>query len=190
MQLLGVTASHGAGARSGGDFESISTVTVGAGGASTITFSSIPATYKHLQLRMICRSSYSGYDAPVIKVGNTTIDTGANYAWHYLYGDTGGVGSSGSSSTTDTRLGKTADASMTSNVFGTKIIDILDYSNTNKYKTIRALGNFDNNGTGQIELDSILWMNTSSITDIRFTLYNSGNYVQYSHFALYGIKAA
>lgn len=33
------------------DYDSIATTTVGAGGAASITFSSIPSTYQHLQIR-------------------------------------------------------------------------------------------------------------------------------------------
>jgi hypothetical protein len=72
-------------------------------------------------------------------------------------------------------------------MFGTQIIDILDYANTNKYKVMRSLNGHDNNGNGFILHRTSLWMSTSAISSITFT-FSSSNYMQYSQLALYGIK--
>jgi hypothetical protein len=75
-------------------------------------------------------------------------------------------------------------------LFGTVIIDILDYANTNKYKTQRSLGGNDRNGAGYIDFSSGNWRNTNAITSIDIkALYGTG-FAQYSHFALYGIASA
>jgi hypothetical protein len=79
------------------------------------------------------------------------------------------------------------NANFTANVFNGYVVDVLDYANTNKYKTVRALQGFDSNGDGRIYLGSNLWKNTNAVTSITLTAF-SGNFVQYSHFALYGIK--
>ena len=69
-----------------GDYESISTVTVGAGGTSSISFSSIPSTYKHLQIRFIGTCTVSGeYSQAVYMRVNS--DTGSNYSRHSLGGN-------------------------------------------------------------------------------------------------------
>jgi hypothetical protein len=69
-------------------------------------------------------------------------------------------------------------------------MDILDYTSANKNKTVRMLSGVDNNGTGSILFTSILWMNsTDAISSIRFTV-NTGNFAEFSKFALYGIKGA
>lgn len=166
-------------------FESIATVTVGSGGAANFDFTSIPSTYTHLQLRGIVRCDVAGSG-----LSNTTYrfnsDTGSNYAYHNLSGD-GSSASAGAASTqtaiTDTN---TPQLSVTSNIFGVAIIDILDYANTNKYKTVRILSGADLNGSGRTNLTSGLWMSTSAITSI--TVNPGGNAVQYTSFALYGIK--
>ena len=64
-----------------GDFESIATTTVGSGGIADVTFSSIPATYTHLQLRGIARTNRadSNQDAVVVRFNS---DTGNNYSRH------------------------------------------------------------------------------------------------------------
>jgi hypothetical protein len=56
MPILGIIASAITGNLVTTSYESIATVTVGGGGAATVAFTSIPATYTHLQIRGIGRS--------------------------------------------------------------------------------------------------------------------------------------
>jgi hypothetical protein len=180
--LLNVIAGiHGTGvAPVTNSYESIATVTVGGGGSSSITFSSIPSTFKHLQIRAIARNSISTTEAYITLNGATN----ASYR-HLLYGD----GSAAAAfSATNGYLLESTGTSQSSNVFGVGVIDILDYANTNKNKTIRSLTGYDNNGSGIVGLFSGLWATTSAITSITVTPYPTSNFVQYSHFALYGIR--
>jgi hypothetical protein len=188
MNILGIIASSKFG--DVGDFESIATVSVGSGGAASVTFSSIPATYTHLQIRAIGRTDRGGgaTNDPFEIVFNS--DTGTNYSQHYLTGN----GASASAFDT-TNAGFIAAylataTSATASVFGTTIVDILDYANTNKYKTARALGGFDNNGSGIVGLVSGNWRNTNAITDIVISPQVGSNFNQYTQFALYGIRSA
>ena len=71
--------------------------------------------------------------------------------------------------------------------FTAGVIDILDYANTNKYKTLRTLNGGDANGSGNIQIESGSWRNTAAITSITLT-HNGSGFTQYSSFALYGIK--
>lgn len=186
--LNGIVALHGTGTpASTNAYESISTTTLGSAQA-TITFSSIPSTYKHLQLRMIARSSGSGGSFVNVKVNGDT--TGSNYARHILYGDGGGsAGAASSTGSTVTNIGKIADASNSASIFGTFVLDILDYQNTSKNKTFRSLGGYDANGSGEVDFNSILWMNSSTaISSITLTEYSGYNFTANSQFALYGIK--
>jgi hypothetical protein len=75
-------------------------------------------------------------------------------------------------------------------LFGVSIIDILDYSNTNKQKTLKALSGNDRAGSGNLAIGSSLWVDTDAITSILIEPLSSANWVEYSHFALYGIKGA
>lgn len=179
--ILGIFASQG---RVGSTaYESIQTVTVGAGGASSISFTSIPSTFKHLQIRGITRAS-SGNAYTKLRFNN---DSSNVYTYHSLFG-------SGTSALTDVALSQNgasavtvAAGSLASNIFSGAIIDILDYTNTNKNTTIRDLSGFDSNGGGQVVFGSGLWINTSAITQIDL-LISASTYAQYSSFALYGIK--
>lgn len=176
----------GVGAGPSGDFQSIATTTVGAGGTGTITFSSIPSTYKHLQIRCIARDTSVTNDISAMKL-TINSDTSSTYTRHILYGD-GASAASGFNSTTGFQFtGLIIQGGSSASIFSANMIDILDYADTNKYKTIRGLAGADRNGSGQVALISNLWQSTSAISTLVFTP-NSGNFAQYSHFALYGIK--
>jgi hypothetical protein len=164
----------------------IATTTVGAGGSASVTFSSIPATYAHLQIRLIGRSDRAT-TTDVVKLTFNS-DTGTNYTEHDLYGDGASVAVSGALSLTSANTYRIAGGNAASNIQGAIIIDILDYANTNKYKTLRTLGGVDLNGSGQIWSNSSLWLNTAAINNIVLT--PVGTIQQYSTFALYGIKVA
>ena len=184
--LAGIIASSG-GAAAGGDFESIATVTVGAGGSSSIAFSSIPSTYKHLQIRGITRSTStgSGTEASLVTFNS---DSGSNYSYHTLRGDGSSATATGSASTTFMVFWGSVHAGDTANTFGASVVDVLDYADTNKYKTLRALGGIDTNTTvDYIVLSSGNWRSTSAVNAITISC-ASGNFAQYSSFALYGIK--
>ncbi len=167
-----------------GAFESIATTIVGSGGTSTITFGSIPSTYKHLQIRMINRGTSTSAFTILVRVNG---DTGSNYANHFLEGNGASAVAGGSASQTYINFYAQPKSDATANVFGAYIIDVLDYANTNKNKTFRHFGGYDANGSGYVDLDSGLWMSNSAITSIEFTT-GATSFAQYSHFALYGIK--
>ena len=189
MPILGTVASQFSG-KSFGSFESIATVTVSTA-TPTISFTSIPATYTHLQLRGITRDARSvNVNNINMRVGNGSIDSGSNYAMHTFDGD--GATDTGAGAANQNAMGFWIEAggSSTANAFGGFVVDILDYKNTNKYKTARVLGGVDLNGSGNVHLISGLWMSTSAVTNIEFFNNGNFNFVPYSTFALYGIKGA
>ena len=198
MPILGTVASQFSG-KPFSSFESISTVTVGAGGSSFVEFTSIPSTYSHLQIRGIARSGRTDatYDVMTMRFNS---DTGNNYNHHFLFGDTstanGGTNQEGFPNYIFalyymSAIGSSADPAGLSNTFGGFVIDILDYKDTNKFTTTRTLGGqTQNGGTGQIGISSGLWRNTNAITSIKLEAQTGSNLQQYSDFALYGIKGS
>lgn len=156
------------------DYESIATTTIGAGGSTSITFSSIPSTYTHLQLRIVTNG---GGDRLQFNS-----DTGSNYARHYSLGN--GSTASGGSSLSQT-YAAVGDYTATASFFPGTIIDILDYANANKYKTIRSYTGFDNNIQGEAFQFGAHWRSNGVISSITIS---GGTMAQYSSFALYGIK--
>jgi hypothetical protein len=188
MPILGILASSTRVAA--GDFESIATVTVGSGGSSSVTFSSIPNTYSHLQIRSMARTNRSGSstDSGWTRLNSDT--NTANYTYHELTGTGSSATAYGSGAPEYMSIVMLTGATATASVFGVAITDFLDYANTNKYKTVRNLGGCDINGSGNIVLNSSVWMNTNAITSIEIVPRTGTQFVQYSHFALYGIKSA
>lgn len=182
----GYGAFFGAGAAPA--FESIATAT-GTGSSGTITFSSIPSTYQHLQIRWVCRSSRVSTDDGINLQFNS--DTGSNYVRHQLFGDGATASASGGATQTNIPVGVATAASVASNIMGVGILDIHDYASTSKYKTIRSLSGDDQNNTnGIIYLRSGLWQSTNAISSISLISSSSSNWTTQTTFALYGIKGA
>ena len=177
--ILGIYASQNY-PRIVGAYESIATTTLGSS-AATVVFSSIPATYTHLQLRLMTKDATTA--ATILLQANS--DTGTNYVWHRLRGDGSTVAATNSLSQVGAAIGQQASAQ-----FGATIADILDYANTNKYKTSRGLSGYDENGSGAVGLWSGLWMNTSAISTLTVRTGGGTNIAVGSHLALYGIKGA
>jgi len=156
--------------------------------SSSIVFSSIPQNYTHLQLRISCRSTTAaGLSWSRLRMNGDS--TNANYKGHQLYGDGTTAASTNFGSESGIAAFLTVGSTGTANVFNAVIIDILDYNNTNKYKTIKVLQGNDTNGAGYAIFHSGVWMSTSSINSLTFLDVNSGNYAQNSIFSLYGVKA-
>lgn len=180
--ILGIIASSKLKATT--SFESIATVSVGSGGQTDIVFSSIPSTYKHLQIRGIGRrTDAQAYYDNILYYFNTD-STASNYYRHLLIGDGSSVAAAAANGRPAVVL---PGNSQTANVFGAFIIDILDYASTSKYKTVRTIGGVETNGSdSEIRFQSGLWKDTSAINQITFPG-NSG-FTQYTSIALYGIK--
>lgn len=180
---LGILAASGGGAA--GAFESIATAT-GTGSSATVTFSSIPSTYQHLQLRWTSRVSTT-FSTVRIRFNS---DSGSNYAYHDLVGGGSSASASGSASATFNYLGFTPGTSYLSNTTSVGVVDIHDYASTTKNKTLRNFSGFDTNGDGSVYLTSGLWMNTNAINTITIINAASSNWTTATQFALYGIKGA
>jgi hypothetical protein len=176
-----------------GDFESIATVTVGTA-TPTVEFTSIPATFTHLQIRASLQTARATF--PLDKVfWRFNSDTASSYSSHSVFGDGASATASAENTTAISGFDNfTTTASPSSLGFGALILDILDYANTNKFKTSRALSGFDVNGTvatfgGRVGITSGNYRSTSAITSVTFTVDNAANFSVNSKFALYGVKA-
>lgn len=167
-----------------GKFDSIQTITVGAGGAASITFSNIPQTYRHLQFRCFFANSSSILDDSRWRWNNDS--TVANYyTTHQIKGDGASATAVGfNPGVAFSYLGFYSDVP---SCFSSYTVDILDYANTTKNKVMRSFGGYDANGSGNVIIRSSLWINTSAITSVNITPMG-GSFVQHSSFALYGLR--
>ena len=175
MILIGTIASSLLQNVDNGVMDALQVITVGPSGASSVTFSNIPQTYDHLQIRSLHKQSGSSY-------AEITLNSGSWARRHYLYGD-------GSSAFAGSDTANAMFATNTGYFFAT-ICDLLDYTSTNKNRVYRVLNGGDNNGSGIIHLFSGLDTTTTATTSITITPTGGGSFSQYSQFALYGVKGA
>lgn len=198
MPILGSLA--GASARGlgglvtfGGDLSSffpIATTTL-ATAASSVTFSSIPATFTHLHIRGFGKYSETGQDRSAIHFRYNS-DAGSNYNFHTFLGT--GSNITGDQNTSQTRgrfssvVFPSSNANFTS-IFGSFVADIVDYADTTKYKTSIGTGGYASNGASlaNVQMSGSTWMSTAAISSITITP-DSGNWTALTQFALYGIK--
>jgi hypothetical protein len=169
----------------------ISSVTVGSGGAATVSFSSIPSTYTDLCLFVTSRCEASGDTVFRIRFNS---DSGTNYKWSRLLGD----GSSVSAQTQSTYgagynsslFGQQTVSTNTANTFSNAQIYIPNYASSN-YKSASIDAVTENNATAaQATLWAGLWENTSAITAITLSSEGANDLAEYSTAYLYGISNA
>lgn len=163
-------------------FESIATYTAGST-IGTLTFSSIPSTYKHLQLRCFSRETLTSSGVNLRFNG----DTGTNYHRYLLDNYPGNATRGGQEFT----VNAWNSAAWVYNVIytGQSVIDIFDYADTTKTKMVYSILGSDNNGSTElVGHQSGVWNSTAAINSI--TLFNPNAIDTDSTFALYGIKAA
>jgi hypothetical protein len=171
-----------------GAYDALATATLSATTAS-VTFAGIPTGYKHLQIRAIAKNGAvtSGYDYVHATFNG---DTSAVYSLINTYGSGTSVGViGGSGGLTYARVGILAQNGTTS-IFGTSVVDILDYASSTKHKTVRSLAGHEANGNntdGVIYQYGAGWHSTSPITSITLVPANN-SFVALSSFALFGVK--
>ncbi len=187
---LGFWAAAGAGAAGGTDMELIST-TILSTTASSITFSSIASTYKHLQLRYALRTNGASTGADPLWIQANGVSTSV-YSWHELEGAGSAVGSTGSSTQSQMTVGNNGGVPRNSNasgIFSAGIITIADYANTSKYKTFRTQGGLHiPSSTTSVFLNSGLYQQTTAISSLTITNGGFYSFIAGSRVSLYGIK--
>jgi hypothetical protein len=138
----------------------------GTGAAGSFNFTSIPQTYTHLQLRIYARS-FTNSNTLFQYFNNDAAAT--NYSQHYIMGDGGTVYSGAAINQPYLQTDFITQSGDTANAHGVAIIDILDYRNTSKNKTIRGVGGWDLNGSGRNWMWSGVWRSTAAINAYQIT---------------------
>ena len=188
MPIFGITASSNQTIKLT-DFESIATINVTSNVAS-VEFTSIPQTYTHLQIRSFSRVN-SGDSYQIFAQFNG--DTGSNYSYHYLYGPGNSAAMLSGNTLNQTQMsgiGSSPGSTTGGSIFGASVCDILDYTNTNKFTTARAISGAERQATPTyVFMPSGHWRSTAAITSIKLLSEGAASFVQYSSFALYGVRA-
>jgi len=180
--IVGVIQGAGAPPVAPNSYESIATVTVGSTPTATISFGSIPNTYKSLELRWIARTDRTNNsDVILINPNGLATTTG-----HFIYG----TGSSAISGVGNGYIGWATGGTSAANNFCVGVLTIIDYTDTNKNKVTKSLSGWDGNasGAGEIAFFSDLQTSTTSLSNFTITSSTGANFQQYTQFALYGVK--
>jgi hypothetical protein len=163
-------------------YEAIATVTVGSGGAASIDFTSIPATYTDLIIKYSARSNRNDVGDDV-KLQFNGVTTG--YSNRRLYGYSTGVTSDAASGNEG---GWATAATATANTFSNDEIYIPNYTSSNQ-KSFSVDGVAENNSSNSAQvLVASLSTTTSAISSLAIIPVNGSLFVQYSTATLYGIK--
>jgi hypothetical protein len=186
------TSSASSSITTANSYASISTVRFTDSSTSGAFFNNIPQNYKHLQLRCLVRmasSQSTPYDLTVTVNSN---NTSGDYSYHLMRGDGASTSLAGLASDSVLRFPTSVpNGSMNSNVFGVLVIDLINYTDTNKNKVARAIWGYDNNTAstptaGWVGQTSSAYYQQAPISSL--TVASFGNFAQFSHCALYGIS--
>jgi hypothetical protein len=161
----------------------ITAFTVGAGGSSTIDFTSIPSTYTDLCIQLSARSNNSNFFDYMYTSFN---GAGYNSPVRWIQGSGTANPTTGTENTGYSGIicGNTAP----SGAFSNNEIYIANYANTSKYKSFQVNGTMERNvDTSYMHLVSGIWQNAAAIN--RITLKpDTNSFVQYTNAYLYGIS--
>jgi hypothetical protein len=167
-------------------FIKIASATVGAGGAASIDFSSIPGTYTDLCIKISARDARAVVASSIVlQINGSTASSGS---YRRIYGDGSAAYSDFSSGDTTVQSGHSDGNSATANTFGNVEIYIPNYAGSAN-KSFSSDGVAETNATTTyMSLVAGGWANTAAITQITIKPATAVNFLQYSTATLYGIK--
>ena len=169
--------------------EAIETTYLETSSVTSVVFSSIPATYQDLQLRISSHDLYAaGYDWIYLRLNN---DNGTNYTSHHMEGYTSSEAAGSETGKTYARLG-TAVGSWTNvnaATYSPNVIDIFDYANTNKNTTMTGLGGISGNQK-MLRWSSSLWDSTAAVNRIDVYVLYTSPFQRGTSVTLYGLNSS
>ena len=169
-------------------YQAIATVTVGSGGTSSISFSSIPQTFTDLCILLSLKnpSTTTGENGEDMSF-RLNGDTGNNYYSKIFY-RTASQGSASTTGTSMTWVGQSNNnANTMTSTFSNICVYIPNYTSSNaKSISIDSVAEANANTYGFL-MTAGLWNNAAAITSMSWTP-NSGTFLQYTTATLYGIK--
>ena len=165
----------------------IASSTVGSGGAASISFSSIPATYTDLVVLHSLRD-----DRPTVTTNGIRLSFNGSTS-SFTGRDLTGSGSGASSGTGTNLAGVATSAGATASTFANTLMYIPNYAGSN-YKSYSVDSTPENNATtSYMQFYAGLWSNTSAITSITLSFdsaFGGTGLLQYSTAYLYGVNNA
>jgi hypothetical protein len=193
MPILGVIASstqQGRGVVDTGAMFAIKSILVPDNGAASIDFTSIPATFTHLQLRFSIQTNRSGVTGDNMFIRFNGDSSSGLYSRHQLFGFGDAIPTSAAATSQNEIFIGSIPSSNVNYLYGISVLDINDYANTNKAKTTKTFTGYDANGSGAVALMGGAWYNTSAINRITIFPQSGTAFTRNSNITLYGIKGA
>lgn len=149
---------------------------------SSVTFSSIPATYTDLVL--VCSIIATASTSANIQFNG---DTASNYSYTVLDSDGTTASSNKQNNVTGIQLAGWSSNLGSSTNPSPAIVHINDYSNTTTYKTGVVRSSAYGSSSSCVDLFIGMWRSTAAINSIKI---NASSFATGSTFKLYGIEAA
>jgi hypothetical protein len=160
-------------------YQLIETVTVGSGGAASISFASIPQTFTDLVVMSSTRSASTGGQLIASVNGSTATST------RNLFGD----GSSALGTTAVTWIGFGGSSLDTASAFGNSYFYFPNYALTQAKFSSSHSCTETSATAAYITVVGAYWSSTTAISTLSFAT-NAGNFAQHSSMSLYGIKSS
>jgi hypothetical protein len=184
--ILGLIDSSKTGNLTSPSMDFIATYEVPSGGVSQISFSSISQNYTHLHIRGVLRNEHPSYQYGSLYWQHNGTGQGQYHdaTWaadppSLNYGGAGGAG---------TPFGTVPTSNITSGFFSQWVLDMFEYKNTNKNKTVIYRDGFAASSYQVVDMGSASFANNlNATTSINFYSLTS-NFIQYSRLSLYGIR--
>jgi hypothetical protein len=174
------------GAAAASDFDLISQ-TVLTANQNGVTFSSIPTTYRYLELRIVARSAVASVqDSMFVRLNG---DTASNYSFARAFGASGAAQFQNSYASTSGRLGSIAGNTATASIFGASKILLTDVTATSKHLTGSSITGFvRETGSSEISWTGFTRKVNASLTSVTIGLLSASDFLADSRFSLYGYR--
>jgi hypothetical protein len=184
MPILGIIDSAKGGNLVSPAYDSIASFT--GGGNATISFTSIPQTYKHLELRVYGRTNASGTGA--IDGFMTFNSVSSNYNWHEIVGSQNTTkNASAGVNTTQIQFMRNCLPRASESGYGFSVATIIDYTSAN-FKSVNIRCGWMNASIGGVSVVTGSSTITSAITRMDLTVEGGATWTSDTVLQLYGIK--
>jgi hypothetical protein len=166
------------------NMKAIQTITVGAGGASTIDFQNIPQTYTDLVIYLSARQSTTSFQGQRLYFNNTDTNLRSNYLLSTGSGTQANAAATG-------YFGSVAGTNVSASIFDNTFIYISNYSSTSLVKTYSVDNVAPSNASlAYLGISNGTWNSTSAITRVTLFPDGGGSYTQYSSATIYGVTSS
>ena len=156
--------------------------------AASVTFSGIPATYEHLQLRISVRSVYGGTGGDYFYVRLNGETSGSNQDQKLIIANTSSISVLSASGHIQVR--RIPTAGLPAPRYASVLVECLDYANTNKKPVVSLMSGTSGTDMNRLSFGSGMITNSNAAVDSISFIAANGSMTRGSSFTLYGLNSA